>query len=203
MANTAEHWDAAYAPGDRERGWYQATATVSMELLTRCGVASQAAIVDIGSGASVFLDDALAAGYANLTAVDLSVVGMAISRSRLGPQAAQVQWVHADVCTWRPPAPFQIWHDRAVLHFLLDHGQRQMYRETLMEGTEPGSWALIGSFSPDGPIMCAGLPVRRTSADELADFLGVQWRVVDTEDHEHIRPDGDTQAYVWIRAQRQ
>lgn len=203
MANAAEHWDAAYAPGDLERGWYQPKATVSMELLARCDVAPDAAIVDVGSGASVFLDDALAAGYLNLTAVDLSLVGMAISKDRLGSRAQSVRWVHADVCTWEPPSTFQVWHDRAALHFLLDEAKRLEYRQTLMRATKPGSWAVIGSFSPAGPTMCAGLPVRRASAADLAEFLGQPWHVVEVADRTHMRPDGDSQAYVWVRAQRQ
>lgn len=203
VSNSTEHWDAAYTPGDLDRGWYQPRAIVSMELLARCDVAPDAAIVDVGSGASVFLDDALGAGYANLTAVDLSLVGMAISQSRLGAQAASVRWVHADVCTWEPATTFQVWHDRAVLHFLLDEARRLEYRETLLRATAPGSWALIGSFSQSGPPMCAGLPVRGASASDLAEFLGKDWHAVDTEDHTHVRPDGDTQSYVWVRAQRQ
>jgi hypothetical protein len=200
--STPEHWDAAYAAGDTTRGWYQPTASVSLQLLSDYASDPSASIVDIGAGASVFVDDALAAGYRDITLLDHSPVGLAVARERLGASADTVTWVEADLRDWQPGRTFDVWHDRAVLHFLLDEDDRADYHRCLVEGTHPGSLIIIGVFGPEGPPMCAGLPVRRYDSVAVAEWLGDDVDVIDQHTRDHVRPDGDAQQYLWTVARR-
>lgn len=200
--STPTHWDAAYAAGDTTRGWYQPTASMSMRLLQRYAPVENPSIVDIGAGASVFVDDALDAGFEDITLVDHSPVGLDVARGRLGDRAARVTWIEADLRTWEPSRSYDVWHDRAVLHFLLDDADIAAYRRCLAHATHPGSIAIIGVFGPEGPTMCAGLPVRRYDATRVAALLGDGFESVAQQTHEHVRPDGDTQQYLWTVARR-
>ncbi len=200
--STPAHWDAAYSAGDTTRGWYQPQATTSMQLIASTGLPRTASIVDVGSGASVLVDDLLGAGYSHVTCVDHSPVGQQVARDRLGAGASSVTWVVADLLTWVPPRPFDIWHDRAVLHFLLDDEAVAAYRRTLLIGTRPGSWLVLGVFGPQGPQMCAGLPVRRYDDARVDELLGPEFTRVQELVIDHVRPDGDTQQYLWTLARR-
>lgn len=200
--STPAHWDAAYAAGDTTRGWYQPQAAMSMELIGSTGVGVEASIVDVGAGASVLADDLLLAGFTDVTCVDHSTVGLRTAQDRLGARADAVTWVVADLLHWDPPRTYDLWHDRAVLHFLLDDHRVAAYRRALMAGTHPGSWLVLGVFGPEGPTMCAGLPVRRYDDDALDALLGPEFSVTTRIVRDHVRPDGDTQQYLWTVAQR-
>ena len=200
--STPEHWDAAYAAGDTTRGWYQPHATMSMRLIEATGLSRSASIVDVGTGASVFVDDLLAAGYTNITCLDHSPVGLRVAQQRLGPAADTVDWIVADLLTWEPDRTYDLWHDRAVLHFLLDDDAVSAYRSTLLAGTHAGSWLVLGLFGPEGPQMCAGLPVRRYDDTAVDALLGNDFMRVERVVSDHVRPDGDTQQYLWTLARR-
>jgi SAM-dependent methyltransferase len=200
--SSPEHWDAAYAAGDTTRGWYQSHATMSLRLIESTGVPCTASIVDVGSGASVLVDDLLAAGYSDITCVDHSPVGLQVARERLGESGDRVDWIVADLLTWTPSRPYDLWHDRAVLHFLLDDADVQAYRRALLAGTRPGSWLVLGVFGPQGPQMCAGLPVRRYDDISVDALLGAEFTRTERVVVDHVRPDGDTQEYLWTLARR-
>ena len=194
------HWDAAFSQDVTQRGWYQPQAEASWALMS--DVPPSASIVDVGAGAGVFVDEALARGFTDVTVVDWSPVALSVTRQRLGAAAAGLPWVVADVTAWQPGRTFDVWHDRAVLHFLLSEPQRAGYLSTLLAATAPGSLAVIGVFAPTGPDMCAGLPVRRYSSADLAAFLGPHFTLEASNERPHTRPDGDVQDYVWVRARR-
>lgn len=201
--STPDHWDAAYAAGDTTRGWYQSQATMSLRLIESTGLGAQASIVDAGSGASVLVDDLLEAGYSDITCVDHSPIGLQVARDRLGARASSVDWVVTDLLAWDPARTYDIWHDRAVLHFLLDDGAVAAYRRALLAGTQPGSWLVLGVFGPEGPQMCAGLPVRRYDDASVAALLGAEFARRERVIIDHVRPDGDTQQYLWTLARRE
>jgi hypothetical protein len=158
--------------------------------------------VDIGAGASVWVDEALDRGWSDLTVLDWSPVALGLSQARLGSLASSVTWVQADVLAWTPPRTFGLWHDRAVLHFLLDDADRARYGQVLRAATAPGSVVVIGGFGPTGPEMCAGLPVRRQNVDDFEALFRSDFTIERTFEQSHMRPDKDTQDYLWVRAVR-
>ena len=192
------HWDSSYASDHTVRGWYQSTADPSWLMIGDLDPSTSA--VDIGAGASVWVDEALNRGWSDLTVLDWSPVALGLAQARLGSRAASVTWVEADALNWTPPRTFGLWHDRAVLHFLLDDADRARYGRVLRAATAPGSVVVIGGFGPTGPEMCAGLPVRRQSVSDFEDLLCADFTIERTYEQSHVRPDMDTQAYLWVRA---
>jgi hypothetical protein len=160
------------------------------------------AAVDVGAGASIWVDEALDRGWADLSVVDWSSVALGLSQARLGSRAASVQWIEHDILTWTPPRSYGLWHDRAVLHFLLNDDDRARYADVLRAATTPGSVVVIGGFAPTGPEMCAGLPVRRQSLAGFEALFDGDFTIEQSFEQVHVRPDGDTQDYLWVRAIR-
>lgn len=197
------HWDAAYAQGDTTRSWYQGEAATSAALLSAAGVTPEAAVIDVGGGASTLVDGLLTAGFTALTVLDISPLSLDLAQQRLGPaRAGQVTWVVADILAWTPDRTYDVWHDRAVLHFMTTEHDRVRYRRALVAATAPGSVAIFGVFGPQGPEACSGLATRRYDADDIADFLGSDFHVEATELHTHHTPAGADQQFLWARAVR-
>lgn len=198
--STAAHWDSSFTGDHTQRGWYQSSADPSWQLIGSCP--HSVAAIDIGGGASVWVDEALDRGWSDLSVLDWSEVALSIARQRLGERAAEVEWIRADLLDWTPLRTYGLWHDRAVLHFLLTDEERESYAGVLRSATHPGSAIVIGGFGPTGPQMCAGLPVRRQSLDDFAALLGSEFTITESHDQVHVRPDADTQNYLWVRAVR-
>ncbi|MDI1289888.1 MAG: class I SAM-dependent methyltransferase [bacterium] len=202
MDGQAEHWNAAYASGDRGRSWYQEHALTSMRLIGERGAASDS-VLDVGGGASTLVDDLNVAGYRDVTVLDISTTSLAIAQDRLGDQSGSVTWVEADLLTWEPSRTFSIWHDRAVLHFFTNADQKGAYRNVLMKATRSGSIAVIGVFGPDGPTHCSGLPVQRYDDGSMARLLSSAFTVTSSVLHGHRTPGGAVQQFMWSRAVRE
>jgi trans-aconitate methyltransferase len=174
---------------------------VSLELIDRAGLGPRARVVDIGAGASRLVDCLLERGYRDITVLDLSAAALAQSRARVG-DADGVTWVVADVLTWQPAGPYDLWHDRAAFHFLTEADDRRAYVATLRKALRPGGHAVIGTFAPDGPERCSGLPVMRHDADSLQRELGSGFAVVDALRHEHRTPAGNPQMFQFALFRR-
>ncbi|MDA2988939.1 MAG: class I SAM-dependent methyltransferase [Actinomycetota bacterium] len=204
ISSSPDHWDRSFSStpsGDHtSRGWYQSSAAPSWLMIGDLDPSTSA--VDIGAGASVWVDEALDRGWSDLTVLDWSPVALDLSQARLGARAASVTWVEVDVLTWTPPRTFGLWHDRAVLHFLLEDDDRARYGQVLRAATAPGSVVVIGGFGPSGPEMCAGLPVRRQSVADFEALFGTEFTIERTFEQSHVRPDKNTQDYLWVRALR-
>lgn len=200
MTSSPSHWDRSFSGDHTTRGWFQATADPSWLMIGE--LEPTTAAVDIGAGASVWVDEALDRGWSDITIVDWSSVALGLSKARLGSRASEVTWIEADVLGWAPPRTFGLWHDRAVLHFLLDDVDRLRYADALRTGTHEGSVVVIGGFGPTGPDMCAGLPVRRQLISDFVDLVGDDFTIERTYEQTHVRPDLDTQDYLWVRAIR-
>ncbi len=200
--SSSAHWDDAYARGETSRSWYQAEAKESLEFIERTTISPASSVVDIGGGASTLVDGLLDRGYTDLTVVDLSDEGMSAARRRIGAAADAVQWIVADVLTWEPGRTFDLWHDRAVLHFLTDDQDRAAYAQRAAASVPSGGWATIGGFAPDGPTQCSGLPVRGASSDDLAELLAPHFVPVHAAAITHTTPGGNDQAFAWLVAQR-
>lgn len=197
-ADRQAHWDGAYAQGVHTRSWFQPEAPTSLELLDRLAVAPGDRVIDVGGGASPLVDGLLDRGLTDLTVLDVSPTALTTAQQRLGERAAGVTWLAADILTWIPTSTYDVWHDRAVLHFMSTPDQRQAYRECLESATAPGSRLVIGTFALDGPEFCSGLPVTRYGVDGLAEFVGEQWRLVDSIGHTHHTPSGAAQSFTWV-----
>ena len=193
----AQHWNAAYAQGETTRSWFETEPVMSLRMLDAAGVSADASLVDIGGGTSRLVDRLLARGHDDLTVVDVSDAALGIAERRLGPDAARVHWVSADICSWSPGRVFDVWHDRAVGHFFTTDAERTAYASVLTAAVAPGGHAIVGGFAPDGPTHCSGLEVKRAGLAELADLVGPAFDLVAEEREAHTTPGGATQSFQW------
>jgi len=198
MNGTADrrvHWDSVYAakPAD-EVSWFQPTPEVSLRLIRRTGIGRDARIVDVGGGASTLADHLLAEGF-SLAVLDLSEAALNQARKRLGDSAERIEWIVADVTAWRPHHAFDLWHDRAVLHFLTEPDDQEGYANTLRRAIPAEGWAIIGGFAPGGPAQCSGLPVVQHDARSLGRLLGPELQLLETHGETHVTPSGAEQAF--------
>jgi SAM-dependent methyltransferase len=199
MMDRKSHWEAVYSSkGPSEASWYQPEARLSMRWIQQLAPDLAAPIIDVGGGASVLVDQLLAAGYINMTVLDL--VGAALQRTqrRLGEAARRVRWIEGDVLSAAlPPKRFAFWHDRAVFHFLTDPVDRVRYVAQLRSALEPGGYVLIATFAADGPTRCSGLDVARYTPSELHAQLGTGFELVAEEREEHRTPTRAQQAFTY------
>jgi SAM-dependent methyltransferase len=194
------HWDAVYtARAPEEVSWYQARPDTSLALIARAGKGPGASLVDVGGGASRLVDLLLDAGYRQITVLDLSPVALERARNRLGDRASLVTWLAADVTAWTPSRTFDVWHDRAVFHFLVDAEDRRRYLAVLAAALPPGGQAILGTFASDGPERCSGLPVRRYEPDTLTAEVGSAFRLLEGLHEEHLTPSGTVQRFQFSR----
>lgn len=183
------HWENVYTTkGEREVSWFQENPAPSLELIALTGLSEDAAIIDIGGGASRLVDDLIARKFRRLTVLDLSGAALAAARKRLGDRGADVQWVTADVTKWEPTQTYDLWHDRAAFHFLTHHADQSAYVDRLKKALKPGGYVIIGTFALDGPERCSGLPIMRHDATTLAAILGNDFVLIDTRRHDHATP---------------
>ena len=202
VVSVAEHWDSVYRnKADDELSWMRSDASRSLRLIGP-PPNSDAAIVDVGAGTSTLVDHLVDDQWPHITLLDLSAAALEATCCRLADRCADIELVTGTILDWQPQRPYDVWHDRAVAHFLLDEADQSRYRDTLLAATHPGSFVIIGVFGPDGPPMCAGLPARRFTEADVASLLGDKFEILHTEISDHVRPDGDTQQYVWTLAQR-
>ena len=192
------HWQEVYTTKP-ETGvsWYQEEPVPSLDLLQAIGAKPESALIDIGGGASILADRLLALGYRDLSVLDISQAALEAAKTRIGARADQVEWIAADITEWRPIRTYDIWHDRAAFHFLVDAQEQTSYVERLRTALRKGGHAVIGTFAVDGPERCSGLPVRRHGAESLGAALGAGFRLVDSRYHEHSTPWGTTQRFLF------
>ncbi|RLK31510.1 class I SAM-dependent methyltransferase [Cupriavidus plantarum] len=193
------HWEQVYAAkSPTDVSWYQPRATLSLGLIQRIGTGPDAAIIDVGGGASTLTDDLIGLGYHNLSVLDLSGEALAVARRRLGPKSERVNWVEADVTSANLPERFfDVWHDRAVFHFLTDEADRRTYVEQVVRAVKPGGHVIVATFAPDGPAQCSGLPVVQYDADSLHGEFGPAFELVEHDEEAHVTPAGRVQHFIY------
>lgn len=197
------HWDKVYADKhETEVSWFQETPDMSLDLIAAAEATPEQAIIDIGGGASRLVDALLARGFERITVLDLSHVGLERTQDRLGVAARAVTWLVADVTTWEPPQTYDIWHDRAVFHFLTEGKEQQAYLDRLRRGLSIGGRVIFGTFAPEGPEKCSGLPVTRHDSASLSRLLGPAFTLTDNRRHDHQTPWGSRQAFQFSTFQR-
>ena len=196
--DSGDHWQAVYRTKRPDAvSWHQASPAPSLAALDRIGARPDQSLIDVGGGASNLVDALLDRGWADLTVLDISAAALEATRSRLGEQARQIDWISADLVEWVPERAFDVWHDRAVFHFLTQPEQRIGYLRALEAGTRAGSHLVIATFAIDGPEQCSGLPVCRYDAAGLAAELGPRFQPVEDWSEEHVTPLGASQNFQW------
>ena len=198
MDSGQQHWESVHSNSDPRRvSWHQAEPTLSMRLLQECQITLDAPILNIGGGSSLLVDHLLDAGFTDVTVLDLSATALALAQERLGSRSSDVTWIVADVTEHRSDRSFQLWHDRAVLHFLTAAEDRNRYMETMRDAVPVGGHVIIATFAPDGPAFCSGLPVQRYSQESLTETLGTEFDPVRFEYETHHTPSGSSQEFIY------
>lgn len=200
----SDHWNEIYGHRPVERlSWYRPRLELSLEMIRATGVGPEAAVIDVGGGASPLAGDLLERGFEDVTVLDVSAEALARNRERLGGRAERVRWIEADIAEVELEAGrWDVWHDRAVFHFLTDPAERGTYLKNLRRGTRPGAHLVLATFASDGPERCSGLPVRRYDADELAAVVGPEFEPIEFRRETHRTPSGTGQAFSWVRFRR-
>ncbi len=202
MSGERGHWDAVYAAkGSHGVSWHEDRPRVSEELIA-AATSHRDAAIDVGGGASRMPEALLAMGFEDIACLDLSVEAQAISQERLGGDARRIRWIVADVTAWEPDRDYDVWHDRAAFHFLLEPERQQRYAAVLERALRPGGVAVIGTFAPDGPERCSGLPVARHDSASIAAILGARFVLLSERRHAHRTPSGTVQMFQFSSFRR-
>jgi len=193
-----EHWENVYGTKAANAvSWYRAHLETSLALIERAAPEHSAAIIDVGGGASTLVDDLLARGYKNLTVLDISQAALDVARKRLGSASQRVHWLAGDVTEVSLPAQaYDVWHDRAVFHFLIAPEQRAAYVQQALHATKRGGHVIVSTFGPEGPVKCSGLDVMRYDAEALHAEFGARFRLVESSKELHQTPFGTTQQFL-------
>lgn len=202
--NMREHWEEAYLTSRPEKlGWYEPHLESSLKWIRELNLGEDASIIDVGGGVSTLVDDLLNYGYRSITVIDLSKTALELAKERLGQRAELVTWLNEDITSFPLEAcHYELWHDRAVFHFLTVPEQRQQYRNNLLKALRPGGHSIIAAFGPEAPPKCSGLPVERYSADKLQSILGSEFELKRHDEELHVTPGGVEQMYVYCHFQR-
>ena len=206
-ASPKDHWDNIYRTGELKKlGWYEERPEQSLRLVMKCDLGQDDPIIDIGAGETTLIEHLLRIGFRQVTAVDISEVALTKLRQRLGKEkAAYVQWIVDDItCPVKLShlKNMALWHDRAVLHFLLEEEERSAYFTTLRSIVRPGGYAIIAAFSLKGVTMCSGLKVKNYDQYMLADLLGPAFVLLEWFDYVHYNPSGAPRPYIYTLFRR-
>jgi SAM-dependent methyltransferase len=193
------HWDKVYATKAPESvSWYRAQLETSLALIERAAVARSASIIDIGGGESTLVDDLLLRGYKTLSVLDVSPTAIEVTKKRLGTAAKQVRWLVGDIVEIElEPHAYDLWHDRAVFHFLTTPERRLAYVRQVTRAVRPGGHVIVSTFGPEGPTKCSGLDVMRYDAESLHGEFGGHFRLVESSKELHETPFGTTQQFLY------
>ena len=193
------HLEKVYTTKEPETvSWYRAHLETSVALIERAANSRSASIIDIGAGESTLVDDLVARGYENITVLDISQTAFDVTKKRLGPLAEKAKWIVADITRVElEPLAYDVWHDRAVFHFLTSIEQRAAYVRNVATAVKSGGHVIVSTFGPEGPTRCSGLEVMRYDADSLHNEFGVRFRLVESSKELHNTPFGTTQQFLY------
>lgn len=198
------HWkEVCQRKDSREVSWFRPHLEVSLELLLKAGLNPSSRVIDVGGGASTLVDDLLHIGVRDISILDLSTEALEVARQRLGARAEKVRRIVGNLLTTVFPADqFDLWHDRAVLHFLTTKLEVERYAHQVLQTVTSGGHAVIGGFAPDGPERCSGLTVARRSAEDISRLLGPGFELVEARADLHLTPGGSTQSLAYASLRR-
>jgi SAM-dependent methyltransferase len=193
------HWEKVYRTKAPEAvSWYRSHLETSVALIERAADARSASIIDVGGGESTLVDDLLLRGYKNITVLDVSQTALDLTKNRLGSAAEQVRWIVADITEIElEPGAYDLWHDRAVFHFLTAREPRICYVRQVARSVKPGGHVIVSTFGPEGPTKCSGLEVMHYDAESLHREFGTRFRLVESSKELHHTPFGTTQQFLY------
>lgn len=198
MIDKPSYWNKVYeTKGEADVSWFQSNPEPSLEFIRRYAPDRSAAIIDIGGGASRLVDYLWVDGFRNLTVLDLSSEAIAIARHRIGNHGDSIKWIVSDATTWHPDDIYDLWHDRAVFHFLTESDDQSAYIRNLKRALKIGGYLVIGTFALDGPEKCSGLPVMRHSSQTLQNLLGSEFELIESRKHDHQTPFQSIQSFQY------
>ncbi len=197
--NHNKHWEQTYSNSQTEvLGWYTPHLATSLSWIQDLDLDANAPIIDVGGGASTLVDDLLEADYRSITVLDISDKAMSLARARLGKKAKLVRWLEGNITRLELPAQYyELWHDRAVFHFLTGTEQQDKYRDRLLSALKPRGHLIIGTFTTEAPAKCSGLPVQRYNQEQLENMLGDAFELTRHNKELHITPGGVEQMYLY------
>jgi 2-polyprenyl-3-methyl-5-hydroxy-6-metoxy-1,4-benzoquinol methylase len=197
--NSQKHWERVYSTKAPDQvSWFRPHLETSLALITRASRDTSASIIDVGGGTSTLVDDLVSRGFADITVLDVSPTALEIAKRRLASAPETVKWICGDVT--QPIFPehvYDVWHDRAVFHFLTDPEQRIAYVRNVASAVRPGGYVIVSTFGPHGPQKCSGLDVMRYDAESLHDEFGSRFRLIDSSNELHQTPFGTTQEFLY------
>jgi SAM-dependent methyltransferase len=202
--NQKDHWEQVYSTRLIQKlGWYEPHLQTSLSWIKGLNLAVGAPVIDVGGGASTLVDDLLEEGYRSITVLDISEKAVSTVRARLGKRAELATWLEGDITSIDlPKHHFELWHDRAVFHFFTEQKQQRKYRENILNALKPGGHLIVGTFAPEAPAKCSGLPVQRYSPEQLENALGGEFELKRHHKELHITPGGVEQMYLYCQFHR-
>ena len=197
--DTKSHWDRVYRTKQpNEVSWYRPHLEISLQLIDDAAPNRNAQIIDVGGGESTLVDDLLARAYRNVSVLDVSPAALQVTKDRLGASANHVNWICGDITTFGfSRHHFDVWHDRAVFHFLTDAKDRVAYVRQVAHAVKPGGHVIVATFGPEGPTMCSGLDIVRYDANALHGEFGASFRLVKHFTELHKTPGGSIQQFIY------
>ncbi|MDO9208387.1 MAG: class I SAM-dependent methyltransferase [Sulfuricurvum sp.] len=193
------HWENVYTTKDVSKvGWYQQEPAISLSLLQKIGSTPKDVFIDVGCGTSTLTDALIESGYQDITLLDISPSALNIVKKRLGATADLPVYCVEDVCHFSTKKLFDVWHDRAVFHFLQQEEEQQEYLQTLHTSLSPDGYALIGTFAVDGPESCSNLPVRQYNEERMKNLVQERFDILEVIEETHITPSGNEQRYCFF-----
>jgi trans-aconitate methyltransferase len=202
VGDPSAHWNGVFADkGPDQMSWHQDEPALSLALIRQWAGPGDS-VIDIGAGSSLLGDRLLDLGWSDVTLLDVSGEALALDRARLAGSMEHVTLVNADVRHWMPKRRYDVWHDRAVLHFLVDAIDREHYVRAVLQALSRGGILVIAAFAPDGPDQCSGLAVRRYGVDDLVELFEPHFSLEDSRREEHATPFGTVQPFTWVVLRR-
>lgn len=193
------HWEKIYSEKASDAvSWYRPHLETSIELMEQAAADRSASIIDIGGGESTLIDDLLARGYQNVTVLDISQTAIDTTKKRLGTASKNVRWLIGDITTIKlEPRSYDLWHDRAVFHFLTSTDERGAYVRQVASAVKPGGYVIVSTFGPEGPTKCSGLDVVRYDEESLHKEFGVRFHLLRSSKELHQTPFGTVQQFLY------
>ena len=203
--NLKEYWqNIHHSKGSTQVSWYQEHPTLSLQYIKNTSINKSGQIIDVGAGASMLVDHLLDDGFQNITVLDISAEALEISKTRLAKRAEFVNWLVAHITKVKlPHNQYDIWHDRAVFHFLTNPKDRESYVKLVTDSVKPGGHVIVATFASDGPERCSGLQVARYDSESLHDEFGSTFDLIDSTNEVHQTPFGTEQKFIYCYCRKQ